>query len=638
MTIASAPTSPDTTPFIAQVYRPMIRGYFGVAAVYYLVMTLMHFTVHSGADLLVIVTASTSACIVLAIFWYALRDAIAIARLHVVTTIANLLILANVMTAMEIDFSQANLVYFIVMVMVFALACTGLKQAIISIAAVLAGLFYVLVKHMPDQLTNYAFVTFAAATGAIAITFFLRRAIGRTAFAGYEAENKLHEAETLGEEMRQRSLSDSLTGLPNRRAFFEAFRRSKEEAGSRCNSWLVLLDLDGFKTVNDVYGHLIGDELLKKAAARMQDYCGPKAHLSRMGGDEFNIILPNSPDECMVEAWCQGLLEYVARIYLIEERLVQISASIGCHRIDPEESDSQLIRDADYALLHAKKHGKNRVIVFSDKHAQVAAERFKIEQALRVADFDSEIELLFQPQFDLGHNRFVRAEALARWSSPIIGDVMPGRFIEVAEESGLIANITLAVLKKALSFLENSKLTVPLSINLSGHDLISDPIIDQIIEHVEGSGLDPALLEFEITETAMMADMNKASRNMLRLSELGHPLALDDFGTGYSNFSYLRTLPISKLKVDRSFMKDVADPMTEKLLQSLVGMARTLGVDCLLEGVEDEIQLIIAKRVGTHMVQGYLLGMPMTATELLSCMEEQNTVEDRHIKSGGLNG
>lgn len=638
MTIASISSSPDITPYIAKIYRPMIRGYFGVAAVYYAVMTLMHFGVHRGTDLLAIIAASTIASIVLAFFWYGLRKPHAFANLHIVTTIANLFMLANVMIAMEIKFAQTDLVYFIIMVMVFALACSGMKQALVSIAAVVAGLFYTLLKNAPELLINYAFVTAAAAMTAIAITFFLRRAVGRTALARYEAENRLEEAEKLSEEMRHLSLSDSLTGLPNRRAFFETFQKSKGDKGAGFATWLVLLDLDGFKAVNDGYGHLIGDELLKAVATRMQDYCGAKAHLSRMGGDEFNIILPNSSEPCIVEAWCRGLLEYVARVYLIEDRLVQISASIGCHQIDPAEGDAQLIRDADYALLHAKKHGKNRVVVFCDDHAEVAAERFRIEQALRVADFDTEIELLFQPQFDLGQNRIVRAEALARWNSPVIGDIMPARFIEVAEESGLIANITLSVLKQAIAALKKWKDPIPLSINLSGHDLISDPIIAQIIAQVEASGLDPALLEFEVTETAMMADTHKASSNMLRLAALGHPLALDDFGTGYSNFSYLRTLPISKLKVDRSFMKDVADPMTEKILHSLVGMARTLGVDCLLEGVENEIQLVIAKRVGTHMVQGYLFGMPMTAVELLSYIEEQGAVAEEPVELGAVNG
>jgi len=610
----------------------MISGYFGVGAVYYIVMTLIHFRMHSGAGLPLIVIASIIASIVFTLAWHAHRNVMAPARLHIVITIANLLMLTNVMVAMEIEFAPENLVYFIIMVMMFALACTSIAQALVSIAAVLAGLFCVLLKHAPEQLTIYGFITFSASISSISITYFMRRALGLTAFARFEAENRLQDAEKLGEKMRQRSLSDSLTGLPNRRAFFETLKRSKQEAGSGRAMWLVLLDLDGFKAVNDGYGHLIGDALLNAVATRMQDYCGAEAHLSRMGGDEFNIILPGIAEESAVKSWCQGLLDHVAEIYLIEDRLIQISASIGCHQIISSANDVQLVRDADYALLYAKKHGKNRVVVFQDEHAKVAAEHFRIEQALRAADFDSEIQLLFQPQIDLTQNRIVRAEALARWSSPIIGDIMPGHFIEVAEESGLIANITLAVLKQAIAALKNWPDPIPLSINLSGHDLISDPIINQIIDQVKISGLNPALLEFEVTETAMMADTCKASNNMLRLSARGHPLALDDFGTGYSNFSYLRTLPISKLKVDRSFIKNVADPMTEKILQSLVGMAKTLGVDCLLEGVEDELQLLMAKRVGTHMVQGYLFGMPMTAMELLSHLEEQNMVEERHIK------
>ncbi|VWX61009.1 putative bifunctional diguanylate cyclase/phosphodiesterase [Sphingorhabdus sp. 109] len=637
MTIAPPSLRPDITPIVATIYRPMIRGYFGVAAVYYAVLTLMHFGVHSGSALLAIVTASSIASAVLAFFWYGLRKPDTFADLHIITTIANMFMLANVMIAMEIKFAQTDLVYFVIMVMVFALACTSIKQALVSIAAVIAGLFYTLVHNAPELLFNYAFVTSAAAMTAIAITIFLRRTIARTALARHEAENRLERAEMLSEEMRYLSLSDSLTGLPNRRAFFEAFQLSKREEGAGFANWLVLLDLDGFKAVNDGYGHLIGDELLKEVAVRMQDYCGSKAHLSRMGGDEFNIILSNSAEPCVVEAWCRGLLEYIGRVYLIEDRLVQISASIGCHRIDPAVSDAQLVRDADFALLHAKKHGKNRVVVFCEEHAAVAAERFRIEQALRVADFDTEIELLFQPQFDLGENRIVRAEALARWNSPVIGEILPAWFIAVAEESGLIANITLAVLKQAIAALKRWHEPVPLSINLSGQDLLSDQIISQIIAQVKASGLDPALLEFEVTETAMMADTHKASSNMLRLAALGHPLALDDFGTGYSNFSYLRSLPISKLKVDRSFLNDVANPMTEKFLQSLVGMAKTLGVDCLLEGVEDELQLIIAKRVGAHMVQGYLFGIPMTATELPAYLVQRDGRVEESVERDAIN-
>lgn len=197
-----------------------------------------------------------------------------------------------------------------------------------------------------------------------------------------------------------------------------------------------------------------------------------------------------------------------------------------------------------------------------------------------------------------------------------MGHVGPDRFIKVAEESGLITDITLTVVEKALKELKSWNRPIPLSINLSSHDLVSDPMIDQIIAKSVSLDVEPSLVEFEVTETAMLADFEKAAANLDRLAQAGFSIALDDFGTGYSNFNYLRSLPITKLKVDRSFLENPGDPMTEKILFSLAGMARTLGVHCLLEGVEDELDLLTAKRVGAESVQGFLFGKPMSAEEL----------------------
>ena len=622
----------DIDSAIAQIYRPIIRGYFAVAAVYYVIMTFSHFWAMIGPDLALMASASITASIVILAAWYYLKNPPPIVRLEIVTNIVNLLMLTNVLVALHIAYAQPKLVYFLIMAMIFAFACVSMRQALISIAATIGGLIYQLMTHDPGQLMIYGFIAFAAAMSAIAITFFLRRAIGLAVIARHKAELRLKQTESIGETMRQKSLSDSLTKLPNRRAFFEAFKWHKAHIDGDSQHWLILLDLDGFKAVNDVYGHIMGDELLKAASDRMRTFCGSDAHVSRMGGDEFNIILSNCSDK-EIEKWCEDLLENIAQVYQIEDRLIQISCSIGCHRISTDKSVTQTIRNADFALLHAKKHGKNRVIVFRAEHAKEAAERYKIEQALRVADFDQEIELLFQPQFDLSKNQIVRAEALARWNSPVLGQIDPSRFIKIAEESGLIANITLTVLAKTIAELKSWKEPIPLSINLSAHDLLSDQIIDQIIEQVRDSGISSELLEFEVTETAMMVDVQKASDNMKRLAQLGHPMALDDFGTGYSNFTYLRNLPIDKLKVDRSFMENLTDPMTEKILHSLSGMARTLDVHCLLEGIENELELLMAKRVGAQSVQGYLFGMPMSAVELLQKLDEKTWLEDVPVMS-----
>nr|MDJ0642867.1 EAL domain-containing protein [Erythrobacter sp.] len=297
-------------------------------------------------------------------------------------------------------------------------------------------------------------------------------------------------------------------------------------------------------------------------------------------------------------------------------------------RLSPDDrirakTDLRLKYEVDFLFEIGAAQG-----LFDDVHAQQAQARYEIEQALRCADLEKEIDLVFQPQISLGTNAIVRAEALARWTSPHVGKIEPLRFIKIAEQSGLITGITLVVVEKSLNQLKSWPSPIPLSINLSGYDLISDPTIDQIIELVRSSGIDPKLIEFEVTETAMMGDFDKATANLNRLAELGFSIALDDFGTGYSNFSYLRSLPIEKLKVDRSFIQDPTDPMTEKILSSLAGMARILGVHCLLEGVEDEIELLMAKRIGAESVQGYYFGEPMSAEALLGLVDpDQNASE-----------
>lgn len=622
---------PSDESILSQAYQPIIRGYFYVAAAYYAIMSCTQILELKGTDFLFLETTSVTACIAAIAAGYALRKPLPIGALEAITSLINLFILANVLVALEVEFNQAKLVYFIILVMAFAFASVSTRQAILSIAVALGCLFFEVIDHEPGQLGTYGFLSFAAALSAISIAFFLRRAIGLAVSARAEAdlarqdaEARLTAAERLSETMRQLSLTDSLTKLPNRRAFFEAIQKSRKQDHNTGGTWLALVDLDGFKTVNDSYGHIMGDELLKAVASRLLHYCGTDAKVCRVGGDEFNIIYSSDCGEDGVEIWCSDLLVELAAPYLIADRIIQISGSIGCYELSHDEADTKMIQKADYALLRAKKHGKNRVIIFKEEHAKDANERFRIESTLRDADFSAEIELVFQPQFDLSQNKIVCAEALARWNSPTLGRVAPAEFIKVAEESGMIAGITLAVLNKALASLNSWSDPIPISINLSGHDLNSDPIINQIIQYVRAAKVAPHLLEFEVTETAMMSDMRKASANLRRLSALGHSISLDDFGTGYSNFSYLRTLPIDKLKIDRGFIEDITDPMTEKILHSLTGIASTLGVHCLLEGVENELQLAMAKRAGAQSVQGFLFGRPMSEAELREMLSAQS--------------
>lgn len=613
---------------VREIYRPILRGYFAVFALYYTVLTPFNFWYLDGFELISLATASLLAASV-GMFgcWYTRKPTPA-GRTELLLIAMNVAAVGNVLIGLNIEFAPEKLTYFVIMAMLFALASVNFRQSALSIGIASLALVSFFPRLDSGTLSAFAFLTFGAAMASLAIAFFLRKAVTKIADAKVEAEDELEKARIVSEDMRVKSLSDSLTMLPNRRAFFATLRsvmREQSQQQPRGNIWLMLVDLDGFKTVNDIHGHLTGDQLLKQVAGRLELFAGKEIHVSRMGGDEFNMIFAGKVTEEDIRTRCDDLLKQLAETYIIDGRHIRISCSVGCKLMDLSQSMRSQISQADYALMVAKRQGKNNAVLFDDVHAQQAQARYEIEQALRCADLETEIDLVFQPQIDLGTNTMVRAEALARWTSPHVGKIEPLRFIKIAEQSGLITGITLVVVAKSLAQLQAWPQPIPLSINLSGYDLISDPTIDQIIELVQRYDIAPELIEFEVTETAMMGDFEKATANLQRLAELGFSIALDDFGTGYSNFSYLRALPIEKLKVDRSFIEDPTDPMTEKILSSLAGMARILGVHCLLEGVEDEIELLMAKRIGAESVQGYYFGEPMTAAALLELAGPKNS-------------
>lgn len=647
MTDAAEHCETLTASAVDGIYRPILRGYFAVFAAYYTAMLPTHLWILAGIDRM----AMASAALVSALLGFfgsvwLRRDRPPCAVSSLLLTM-NALVVLNVVIALNIEFRDEKLTYFIIMAMLFALASTSFIQSVISIALAALAFATFMPRIEYAAFLSYAFLAFGAAMASLAIAFFLRKAITFIAAAKTEAEDELvyiadakktvedelKDARLIGEQMRNQSLSDSLTGLPNRRAFFEALRKARGKAPRHQDAseqppssvWLILVDLDGFKAVNDIHGHLVGDLLLKQVADRLSSFVSEDLHISRMGGDEFNIVLSTSLEEQGVKAHCAQILETLAEPYVIEGRHVRVSGSIGCKRFEKGEQSRSQIRQADYALMAAKRQGKNCCVIFDDKLAADADARYQVEAALRQADLEAELHLVFQPQFDLRTGTFQRAEVLSRWSSPVVGHVGPDQFIKIAEESGLITDITLTVVEKVLKELKSWSRPIPLSINLSSHDLVSDPMIDQIIEQSVKLDVDPTLVEFEVTETAMLVDFEKATANLDRLAEAGFSIALDDFGTGYSNFNYLRSLPITKLKVDRSFLENPGDPMTEKILFSLAGMARTLGVHCLLEGVENELDLLTAKRVGAEFVQGFLFGKPMSASELQAVVAGERT-------------
>lgn len=609
---------------LGNIYRPILRGYFVVYALYYTIMLALNWLSMDAGDEFLTLQSATFFATGCAIFGaWRMRQPESEPTTEALLLGMNLLVIGNVWIALGVGFIPEKLTYFIIASMLFALASPTFRQSLVSIAIALMAMFSFADRLDAATLSAFGYLTFGGAMSSLAIAFYLRKAISRIADANEHARVELSEAMALGSEMREQSLSDSLTKLPNRRAFFAALKGvvSAAEGGDGSatadgDTWLVLLDLDGFKAVNDVHGHKAGDLLLMAIADRLRDFAKTGAHVSRMGGDEFNMIVTGVANVEELRDRCTVLLRDLAQPYVIEGRQVRVSCSAGCVQFDPSLPSDAQISNADYALMVAKKQGKNQVVLFDQEHEAEAKIRLEIETALRAANLSDEISVVFQPQVRLGNNEVVGAEVLARWTSPVVGTIPPDRFIKIAEESGLVTNITLVVVQKALDELRGWSNKLPISINLSAHDLMSDPAIEQIIELIERHEISASLIEFEVTETAMMGDIQKATGNLMRLAGAGYSIALDDFGSGYSNFSYLRSLPITRLKIDRSFIEDPSDPMAEKVLSSLVGMARVLGVNCLLEGVEDEIALLMAKRAGAELVQGYLFSQPMSAQDL----------------------
>ncbi len=610
----------DDKTAIASAYYPILRGYFSVSAAYYGVMAISHIWFAEAHTFWSYFVLSSVSSFLITYAFLRIGQTQDFTTLSRASLCVNGIVLVNIVVSLQLEFAEAKLTYFVIAALVFALASLSIKQAVVCIGATLFCLMWASSGLESGQAVVHGFIAFAAALSATMISHSLRKAIGSAIAAKVAAgdakelvETKLTEEISAARILKQRSLTDTLTGLPNRRAFFEAFsaQNSKQDHG-----WVGLFDLDGFKNVNDSYGHSMGDELLKAVGSRLQSYCGELADVSRIGGDEFALLITYDMPEDQLEVWAQKLLSRLSKTYLIEGRLVNISGSLGFCQIGNGHEEAGLMKNADFALLHAKRSGKNRVIAFNDEHAKAFAEHSRVEHALRRANFEKEITLVFQPQFDLRTQTIVRAEALARWNSPTIGKIAPTEFIKVAEEAGLVSEISITVVRQATQLLKSWDSPIPLAVNLSASDLNCDQTVSEILDLLETNDIDPSLLEFEVTESSMFDDTAKAAYNIQRFADRGHAIAIDDFGTGYSNFNYLRELPITKLKIDRSFLDDLDDPVTEKILRSLAGIAQTLEVECLLEGVEDQLGLLAAKRTGIDLVQGYLVGMPVSEEDL----------------------
>ncbi len=417
---------------------------------------------------------------------------------------------------------------------------------------------------------------------------------------------------------------DQLTGLPNRTLLHNRLTSALKAARLAHKKVAVLfLDLDRFKNINDSLGHSVGDLLLEEVAHRLKQYIRDKDTVGRVGGDEFLIALSglDSADEAAViaERILKGMTVHFSR----QGHLFNISCSVGISMSPEHGSDAEtLIKNADAAMYCAKESGRNRLRFFADQMNADVTERLTLENGLRVALERKELFLVYQPQMKIATGEVTGLEALLRWQHPELGLVSPDKFIGVAESSGLILSIGEWVLRTACRQAREwqglPKLAVPMAVNVSAVQFHQEGFCNLIREVLRETRLPPHFLELELTESVLMSNEDVMFDVLEELKSMGVSLTIDDFGTGYSSLSYLRQFPVGKLKIDRSFIKDVAvDADDAAITAAIISMARKLNLGVIAEGVETEEQLSFLREQKCNELQGYYFSRPKTAEKLI---------------------
>ena len=412
---------------------------------------------------------------------------------------------------------------------------------------------------------------------------------------------------------------DALTGLANRLCIKERIEDALTQhrrSGEGCA--LLLLDLDRFKPINDTLGHPIGDALLTAVADRLRAIVQPTDVVSRLGGDEFVVLQTSVRIGAETEALARRIVEMIGRSYIVGGHLVSIGTSMGVAFCPSDGTDTDiLLKNADLALYRAKLDGRGTFRFFEPAMDARMRSRRRLELDLRQALARREFELHYQPQMNLESNELVGCEALIRWHHPQRGQVSPADFIPLAEEIGLIVQIGDWVIRQACRDAANSPEHVAVAVNLSPAQFKNPRLVETIMSALSACGLDPRRLELEITETVLLQESEVTLAALHRLRDAGIRISMDDFGTGYSSLSYLRSFPFDKLKIDRSFISDLATkPGADAVIQAIAGLGRSLGMTTVAEGVETTDQMKRIRAEGCTDVQGYLISRPVPAAQI----------------------
>lgn len=423
---------------------------------------------------------------------------------------------------------------------------------------------------------------------------------------------------------------DSLTGLANRGYFAETVEKSVAGAGDNETFALVVMDLDDFKHVNDTNGHLTGDRLLCALSARLMSVVDSNVILSRFGGDEFVLFVRNVKGTDQIDRMMAALFETLRGTYLVDGNKIFVSLSAGVvisskanFRLD------DLHIKADLALYETKHNAKNSWTIFADEMDEKYMRRQKLKAALREAVREKSFAVVYQPMFTADTIQVACCEALSRWYHPEFGAVSPSDYVPLAEEMGIVSELTKQMLEMACRDCASWGGDISVSVNLSANDLRNSDIVNNVMAALQSAGLEAERLQVEVTESAFMQDTAQAKGILKELRAKGVTVAIDDFGTGYSSLSYLNVLPLNRIKIDRSFVSNItSDKRTLKLLKGVVHLSRELGLEIVVEGIETEDQLdLIRSTNSADLVQGFIFGLPLPCSGIAELTADGATVK-----------
>ena len=433
---------------------------------------------------------------------------------------------------------------------------------------------------------------------------------------------------------------DPLTDLPNRHLLYQELDLTLKKASETGTEFGVLyLDLDGFKVVNDSFGHRVGDELIVQVAKRLGTALPKGGRLFRLGGDEFALLQEDAQGIEALESLAQSLMQVACAAYPIAAMEMLITASIGIAHFPTHGVDvDTLLKRADVAMYRAKSVGHNTYRVYDNKMSQSLNAYMTLGGGLRRAIENQEFELYYQPKVRLSDQFTVGAEALIRWQHPEFGMISPDRFIPIAEETGLILPLGEWVIRSACKQLqkwrEQGYPDISLSVNLSGRQFMQSDLVSMVKQVLQETGVNPKNLELELTESMLMADADKTIEKLHGFRALGLSLSIDDFGTGYSSLAYLKKFPIQTLKIDRSFVRDLGSNLDDNaIVKATIAMASSLNLKVIAEGVENYSQLNVLKGYDCQEVQGFFFAKPMSSQDFSVYMQQENTNFNSNLRA-----